>query len=102
MKKKYVAIEEPANWANGDIFTEIFDTPEEATRAAEKTWQYLTADEKKKNWVHSAVITEKDLMDDAIDEDGNIDWNAYNQYDDYEGNFDSNNLPGDDEEEEEE
>ncbi len=87
--KRYLVIDEHKN-GSGDSWTDVFDTLEAANSKAESAWGYLTQREQSKRRIHVAVVTEEDLADYAIDEDdGTIDWTAFNQYSDPDGGFDS-------------
>lgn len=92
--KKYLVIDESFNdlkhTSAGDQWEAVYDTPEEATAAAESEWSYLTARERKYHHIYSAVVTEADLDDYATDEDtGEIDWRCFTACDTYPGCFDS-------------
>lgn len=91
-ERKYLVIDTEKDDRCGDEFVEIFDTAEEATREAESHWDHLTRSEQKKRRVYSCYVTKADLLDDAIDEDGVIDWiaNAGGRY--YDGYFDSEKI----------
>lgn len=66
----------------GDIFTEYFDTLEEANNYAEYAWNHLTNMEKAKQYVEVGVVDTDMLDEDAFDEEGNVeDWSAYSDYD---------------------
>lgn len=57
---------------------EVFDTLEEANKAAIATWDHLTEAERKHSEVEVLVVAEDGLSIWAIDDDtGEIDWTAY-------------------------
>lgn len=90
MDKKYIVVDEPAGGFGGDVFQEIYDTPEEANAAASYGWEHLTRNEQRKRHVFAGVVTPEDLPEDAIDEDsGEIDWGAATSIDGFPGAFDS-------------
>nr|DAS66634.1 MAG TPA: hypothetical protein [Caudoviricetes sp.] len=91
-ERKYLVYETPKGDRCGDEFVEFFDTAEEATREAESQWNHLTRSEQKKRHIYSCYVTKADLLDDAIDEDGVIDWNANAGGRDYDGCFDSEKI----------
>ena len=91
-ERKYLVYETPKGDRCGDEFVEFFDTAEEANEAADSIWYHLTKNEKKKTRVYSCYVTKADLLDDAIDEDGVIDWNSNAGGRDYDGCFDSEKI----------
>lgn len=97
-ERKYLVIDTVKGNRCGDIYTDYFDTPEEATREAESQWEHLTRSEQKNRHVYSCYIDKTDLMEEAIDEDGNIDWTAWAGTDKYDGCFDSEKIEDEDEE----
>lgn len=72
----------------------VFDTLEEANKEAEMLWDHLTYSEKKDkdNRVYVLDVRSSDLLEDAIDEDGNIDWAANSGGGYVDGRFDSDDL----------
>lgn len=74
------------------MFEEVYSTLKEANKAADKAWSYLAAGEQKQRHIYVATVTEADLTDDAVDEDGNIDWCMYKQCDVEDGAFDSDKI----------
>lgn len=57
---------------------EVFDTLEEANKAAIATWDHLTEEERKHSEVEVLVVAEDGLSIWAIDDEtGEIDWTAY-------------------------
>lgn len=72
----------------------VFDTLEEANKEAEMLWDHLTYSEKKDkdNRVYVLDVRSSDLLEDAIDEDGNIDWAANSGGGYIDGRFDSDDL----------
>lgn len=91
-ERKYLVIDKVKGDRCGDIYTDYFDTPEEATREAESQWEHLTRSEQKNRHIYSCYIDKTDLMEGAIDEDGNIDWTAWAGTDKYDGCFDSEKI----------
>ena len=57
-----------------DIFREVYDTAEEANEQADRTWKHLNKAEQKCETVKVWAVDETCLNDDAIGEDGVIDW----------------------------
>lgn len=92
MKVRYLVLDEPDNYANGDVFSTVCKTLEAANREAEYQWEHLTKSEQKKRWIHVAIVTEEDLNPDAYDEDGEICWDSLHSYDSTNECFDSHNL----------
>lgn len=92
MEHRYLVIDEPANFANGDVFSSIHLTLEEANSKAEWQWSYLSNHDKKKRHIYVCIVTREDLSPDAIDEDGEIDWNGFHSCDSKDGYFDSNKI----------
>lgn len=88
-EKKFLMIKENGN--NDTVA--VYDTLEEANEAADTAWYYLTAQEKKKNHVYTAYVTEEMLAPYAF-EDGELDWTAYWNCNQEEGTFyfDSDNI----------
>jgi transcriptional regulator with XRE-family HTH domain len=89
--KKWIMIEE--NYG-GDNWPKVFDTQEEANKVAVKTWDSLTAAEKKKKHVFVIDVTEDDISEDAIEEYRNgeyeeFPWECWEDGGHEEGNFDS-------------
>lgn len=61
-----------------DGFCDVFDTLEEANKAACMQWDHLTTGERKHSEVEVLAVTEDDLTDWATDDEtGEIDWTAY-------------------------
>ena len=61
-----------------DGFCDVFDTLEEANKAACDQWYHMTKYDRECAQVYVLVVTENDLSDWAIDDDtGEIDWTAY-------------------------
>ena len=89
--KKWIMIEE--NYG-GDNWPKVFDTQEEANKAAVKTWDSLTTAEKKKKHVFVIDVTEDDIAEDAIEEyrNGGLEefpWDCWESGGYEEGSFDS-------------
>lgn len=88
---KYIMVDED-RFPSGElchVCTNVYDDPEEAASEAESLWNHLTASERKHRHIFSAAITGKDLADDAVDEDGVVDWESWESCRVYNGNFDS-------------
>lgn len=77
MEKKYIVVDETRD---GDSWTDVYETAEEANQAAWYDWNHLTKSEQKGRHIYAAVVTHDDLADDAFDEDtGTIDWCCWAQ-----------------------
>lgn len=87
----YLVVDENDNV--GDIH--VFDSPEEASEAASLTWcRYLTPSEREYTRVRSFMVARDDLCDDLgaferLDDEGIVDWTAYDEALPYPGDFDS-------------
>lgn len=80
-----------------DGFCDVFDTIEEANKAAITQWDHLTITERKHSEVEVLAVTEDDLADWAIDEEnGEIDWTSYANADLPEGGLKFSGLNDDD------
>lgn len=89
---KYIVVDEE-RFPSGElrnVWTHVYDDPEEATSEAEHLWDHLTSSERKHRRIFFAAIAGKDLADDAMDEDGAVDWECWESCQEYEGSFDSN------------
>lgn len=89
--KKYLVIDEHKD-GNGDVFVKVCDDKAWANTEAKIQWNHFTTQEQKKRHIYVVVVTEDYLNDDAIDEDGNIDWNVHHSCDTEIDFFDSANL----------
>lgn len=87
--KKYIVVDEPSGTLSGDMWAEVYDSAPEANDAAERAWNHLTTREQRERHIYAAVIDETQLGDDAIDDDGNIDWTCWRELDLFAGAFDS-------------
>lgn len=75
--KKYIVVE-----AKADEFQDVFDTLDEANKFALDSWNHLTNSEKRGTHIYVCFVTEKDLSEDAIDEEtGEIDWICFGSCD---------------------
>lgn len=84
---RYLVIDENTN---GDTYTDVYTTLEEANEAATREWDHLSSSDKKRSHIHVAVVRREDLADWAEDDEtGEVDWTAYQQYGHPEGAFDS-------------
>lgn len=93
MKKRHIVIDEPRRDCGGDIYQEIFDTPEAANNAAEYQWGHLTRSEQRRRHIYAGVVTEADLDPDIVEDEG-IDaaWCSVIDCNDFPGSFDSEKL----------
>lgn len=98
--KKFIVIDQPRSGFSGDEWTTVYDTASEATEAADRAWCHLTAREQRVRHIFSAVVYEEMLDDDAVDEDGVIDWECWANAGTYDGAFDSAKVVEEDEDEE--
>lgn len=98
-KLKYIVVDEPKRGLTGDMYQEIYDTPEGANTAASYNWDHLTRREQKCRHIFAGIVTPEDLPEDAFDEDtGKIDWAAANNIQEFPGAFDSDKWGGGDKE----
>lgn len=87
-EQRYLVLDDPKN--DGDSFSEVYETLEEANAAAERAWSYKTANERSHRRIHVALVRREWLEDYAVDEDtGAISWECFSQYDTPDGAFDS-------------
>lgn len=99
---RYIVVDEPKKGFGGDVFQDVYDSLDEANKAAELEWGYLTAFEKRKRHIYVGVVRLEDLNEWAIDEDtGAIDWAAFHSISYDVMMFDSNHIKGDDDEDDE-
>ena len=85
-EKKFIVVDED----DGDRWTEVYDTAEEANAAAQAAWQHLTEREQRSRHIWAGVVTRDDLDDDAVDEEtGAICWSSWINADVFPGAFDS-------------
>lgn len=90
-EERYLVLDDPKK--DGDSFTEVYKTLEEANAAADRAWSYKTASEKNKRRIHVVSVLREDLADWAEDEEtGEIDWTSFEQYDRPDGAFDSEEV----------
>lgn len=90
MEKRYVVVDMPANGCDGDVYQEIFNTPEEANAAAAYKWSMLSSQERRYRRIMAGVVTQDMLPAEAIDADtGAIDWELFSDCDSFPGAFDS-------------
>lgn len=88
---KYLCIAE--NTKTCDSWEWIFDTADEANKAADDLWFHLTAREKLVHHVYAVIVRREHLTDDAIDEEtGDIDWLMFHSAGTFPGAFDSEAL----------
>lgn len=88
---KYLVVDEKKA-ESFDVFTEVFDNLEDANKDAESQWDMLTAREKKQRHIFVLDVKRRDLEEDAVDDEGNIDWCAYNAGGYCDGRFDSEEI----------
>lgn len=93
--KKYLVIDETIG---SDISIAAFDSLEEANNHAEWLWGHLTRTEQQRRKVCVGLVTEADLNEDAVDEDGEIEWAAHHSYRVGAGFFNSANIAEEDDE----
>lgn len=87
-QRKYIVVDDALPY--GDSWTDVYNTAEEANRAARHDWDMLTTQEQRKRHIWAGLITLEDLGDDAIDEDtGAINWRCWVNADTFPGAFDS-------------
>ena len=63
-----------------DMDCEIFDSHIASMERAQELWEQLSARDQQNRHVYNAVIRIDDLAEDAVDEDGNIDWNQWKSF----------------------
>lgn len=88
MEVRYIAVSR--NTKTWDEETWVFNTLEEANACAKRDWDHMTDGEKKIHENFVVRVTEADIDEDYIDEDGEITWVVPSSYDIAEGGFDSN------------
>lgn len=100
VSKRYAAVYDTLNRRGEVIDTEtyFFDSGAEATAEARDLWWYLTAAEKKRSHIYSALVTLEDLTEDAYDraylDEGEIDWGMFSSLRSYDGDWDSDTERG--------
>ena len=87
-EKRFLVINEMKDGC-GDCDVHDFEQLEAANRYASMIWDHLTERERKNRIIKVWLVTLEDLADWAIDEDGVIDWSAYEQLRNADGGFDS-------------
>lgn len=88
--RRYIVVDEPREGFGGDIRQDVYDSLDEANKAADLDWWYLTASEKRKRHIYVGVVRLEDLNEWAFDEDtGAIDWAAFHSISYDETMFDS-------------
>ena len=88
VESRYIVVNDTLPY--GDSWTDVYDTAEEANRAAWYDWNHLTKPEQREQHIWAGLVTREDLGDDAIDEDtGEIDWRCWVNADTFPGAFDS-------------
>lgn len=92
-KQKYIVVDEPKRGLTGDMYQEIYDTPEEANTVASYNWDHLTRGEQKFRHIFAGIVTLADLPEDAVDEDtGDIHWDMATSIGSFFEAFDSDEL----------
>lgn len=87
MDKRYIVCDWPVG--DGDCFSEVFMTLEEANRDARHKWDHLTRREKERWHIFVAVVMEDQLDPDDVEEYGEGAWEMVSDFDVPEGAFDS-------------
>lgn len=87
MKVRYIAVNNNTKTWDEDIHD--FETLEAANAYARMIWSHLTDREKETREVFVVEVKASDLDDDAIDEDGVIEWTLPESYDVAAGGFNS-------------
>lgn len=79
---RYIVICEPKNGFGGDQFEEVYDSLDEANKAAKSYWWHLTDSEKRKRHIWVGISRRENLDDDAFDEDTGevLYWSMNNGY----------------------
>lgn len=90
---RYICVSEPGRNLSGDIYTEVYTTPEEANAAADYAWAQLTQSERKRRHIFAAMITEECLDEEAFTKDGTI-WEMWKDLYGFPGAFDSAEFEG--------
>lgn len=93
--RKYLVIHDHSDpYISQDIFQDVYDSLEEANKAAADDWyKHLTPREKKFMRVSVWWVTKEMLSDAAFDDEGNVeDWAAYRDLDRDDDCFDSARL----------
>ena len=92
-KQKYIVVDEPKRGLAGDMYQEIYDTPEDANTAASYNWEHLTRSEQKYRHIFAGIVTPEDLPEDAFDEDtGDVHWDMATSIGSFHGAFDSDDA----------
>jgi len=89
LKKYVVIVQDKEGDTSYDTFYGAFNTLEEANNIAKNTWLHLSARERSERVVDVFTVKREWLNEDAIDEDGNIDWAGFHTADREDGAFDS-------------
>ena len=63
-----------------DVDCEFFDSVAESQQRAGELWEQLSAQDQQNRHIYNAVITVRDLSEDAFDENGNIDWYQWESF----------------------
>lgn len=87
MEKKFLV----TDW-HDDCDISVFNTLEEANKAARDLWLRLTIAERSKRQISVGCVTRDMLDEEAIDEDGNIDWTMSTDILGAEGTFDTDDI----------
>lgn len=93
IEKRYICIENRGS----DAWSWVFKTGEEATAFAKKLFLEYPKHFQKDYDVYTIMVTRDDLYETAFDDDGAvIDWNDYEDSEDYDGDFTSRRYLNDD------
>lgn len=80
--RKWMVVDE--KYSNAGVIMdedcEFFDSAEESQKRACELWEQLCTSDQKDRHIYNAVIGLNDLSEDAVDEDGNIDWNQWESF----------------------
>lgn len=87
MEVRYIAVNN--NTKTWEEDEKVFETLEAANAYARMIWNHLTDREKAAREVFVVRVTEADIEEDFIDEDGTIEWVLPSSYDIAEGGFNS-------------
>lgn len=87
MKVRYIVQDWPID--DGDRFSDVYMTLDEANRSARDDWRHLTRREKERRHIFVTVVHEEQLDPDDVEDYGEDAWKMVNDYDVPEGAFDS-------------
>lgn len=89
---RYLVIDDNSR---GDSWVDVYDTLDNANRAAARDWQHLTASERSTRHIYVLQVLPDCLADDAFDEETGavIDWTFWHSGHSSDGFFDSSAAP---------